>query len=116
MQVTLVIQSSPIPRRLMSWTTEDVVDWLDHNNFPEIKKYASKTRLDGPGLLRLKQSDLAVDVDVCSGSRITELCVIQTQGEVLQRLMACLLNQRQIVGFHVIEIIPYAKYLDQHGK
>ena len=49
---------------MMSWTTEDVSDWLDHNNFPEIKKYAIKTHLDGPGLLRLKQADLSVDFEV----------------------------------------------------
>jgi hypothetical protein len=49
-------QLKPIPRRLISWSHADVIEWLEFNNVP--RKGFAKQKINGRELLRLSSTDV----------------------------------------------------------
>jgi hypothetical protein len=48
---------------MTKWTTDDVQQWLDVKNLPELRAEAFKQSLDGRGLLLMKETLGALDID-----------------------------------------------------
>jgi hypothetical protein len=49
---------TPLPRRLVGWTVNDVCDHLEANRLQECNSFVRKAKIDGRGFIKLRRQDL----------------------------------------------------------